>query len=186
MLINDGSWFRLSGIVSYIGPQPTDAELDESNSSNWNNHENVCSHEDCPFITSSPEDKKHEMIKRYGAFHGQRIQSLAILNKDFHDYFQRPVTEDQVVLLDLVCDDNKHNIWQVKGISILDDSEKETLPTYFLHFMEMFEYGKTCKCNECCSSLKEAIYGIGCNCAKCRVGEEPRRNPIRKARASRD
>jgi hypothetical protein len=175
----DDSWFRLSGLVSEIEPMPSDIDLDESNSSNWHvdTHDQICVNpENCPFHKGSEADKKRAMIEQYGAYHGQRIKSLAILNHDFYDHFDRPVAEDQVVELTLVCDDNMKHIWQVECVKVIYDLD--TLPTYFLHFRDWFGKDKPCQCHECRSTLKEVCYGNGCNCTECRVGESPARPKI--------
>lgn len=172
--VTDGTWFRLSGLVSEIGPTPTNLQLDLSNSTNWHHHLAVCSHSNCTFHGGSCREKKAEILSRYGALHGQRIKSLAILSYDFNDYLDKPVSETDVVELTLVCDDSRSNVWQVEGIKTLYNSYfgSNTLPTYFRHFMEWYSNGKPCQCNYCHSTLKEVCYGVnGCSCLDCRVGE---------------
>lgn len=160
---------------------PSDIDLDESNSSNWHieNHDQVCINpENCPFHKGTEEEKKQAMIEKYGAYHGQKIKALAVLNHDFHDHFDRPIAEDQVVELTLVCDDTMNHIWQVLDLTVIHDLD--TLPGYFRHFTEWFGNGKPCQCKECHSTLKEVCYGNGCNCTDCRTGESPARPKIRR------
>lgn len=179
--VKDGSWFRLSGLVSEIGATPTNLDLDMSNSSSWHVdiHDSLpCPNpKTCPFRVGSSQEKKDEMIARYGAIHGQRIKSVAIISRDYEqDYLERPVAREDVVELTLVCDDNKLNVWQVKGIEILN--KDFDLPTYFHHFIEWYGNGMPCQCRECHSTLKEVSYGNGCNCVRCRAGESCSRLPI--------
>jgi len=156
IIAKEDARFRLSGIISYISPVPTDLELYESNSSNWHVeiHAELCETADtCIFLTGSPLEKRDAMLMKYGAIHGQRIKVLAILSLEFNDFFIRPIARDEVVEVTLVCDDNKENIWQVEGIeSIYDD---DSLPTYFCHFMEWFGYSDPCECIKCLSTLKK-------------------------------
>lgn len=170
-----GTWFRVSAIISEIGPMPTDAELDDSDSSNWHvdKHRDVCDAPfSCAFMKGTKSIKKETMLLKYGAYHGQRIKALAILNDAFDDFFAHPIARDEVVEITLVCNDNKYNIWQVEGIETVHESENG-IPPYFRHFMDWQGKYLPCQCPECSAVLKEVCYHpmMGCYCRKCSLDE---------------
>lgn len=94
-------WFRMSGVVTYIYPEPSQTELEEL--------------EDKSLFAANNE--KEEIIKAYGAVHGQRIRGTAKLNFDFKD--NEFFTHENEVEIEYIMNDNKSYMWCVNSLKII-------------------------------------------------------------------
>ena len=107
-LKNSDSWCHFSGIITSVGPEPTDEELKASTSELQKPENNIAYirlyfnlvglerlsdtetkelFSQARETTTDPEqlhrDKKAFLLENLGALHGQQIQSYAVLNFDF-------------------------------------------------------------------------------------------------------
>jgi len=142
----DGTAFRMTGVITAIGDEPTEEELSQSNSLLWN----ILS-EGNPLQTQTPKEKKAFISGFLGSVHGQRITSIATLRDPFSNN-QGPVPNDAVVEISYKLDDHMYYPWVIESFRVLtqQDIEECSSPAHFF-----YEFFKGCICHRC--NHKQAV-----------------------------
>mmetsp|Transcript_20222 Transcript_20222/g.32804 ORF Transcript_20222/g.32804 Transcript_20222/m.32804 type:complete len:217 (-) Transcript_20222:739-1389(-) len=105
-----GSWCRLSGVVTDVGPLPT---LDEWRSSSISCQQTPIEHQ---------ESLRDDVLSRFGTLHGQQVTSYAFLNFDFYDRQEElPFKRGRVYKVTHEADETKSFFWCVSSIEDVTD-----------------------------------------------------------------
>lgn len=128
----DGSWCRLSGVVTAVGEMPTLEEWREGNS---------CQLPPGVKSMALPIDQqlllRDDFIGQFGTLHGQKVTSYSFLNPDFYDRQEGlPFKRAKVYKISIVCDENMSFVWCVTRIEDVTGVAYEELPEVFRKWQE--------------------------------------------------
>lgn len=134
----EGTWFLMSGTVTWFGESTTSEVLNESDSLFWG----IVSGGSANVKFETPEEKRQFILEFFGSVHGQRMKSISRLSRPLGDG-DLPFGENRVTEITYRFDDNMYFPWVVEGFRILGDTEIEKLPPFF------YEYFEGCSCPRC-------------------------------------
>lgn len=135
----NGSWCRLSGVVTHVGEMPT---LEE-----WRSGNSCQLPPGVKSETLSLDDQlslRNEFINHFGTLHGQIVTSYSYLNFDFyHRQEVLPVKKGRVYKATHRADENMGCFWVVTQVEdVTDDivSGEVVVPQVFKKWSEFHEY----------------------------------------------
>ena len=118
---NDSILGRLTGFVTWVGPEPDEESLRVSSSFLFGNTCH-CGMPECAITTNGTRE---DILQKFGAIHGQEVRGTVSLNVQNHsqkiytDFF-RGKTVYNVVLR---CNDQKQQQWEVARLSIANSDD---------------------------------------------------------------
>ena len=138
----DGTTFRMTGMITSVGEEPTVTELSQSDSLLWRVVSTTNPLSSCGVEEQTPQDMKEYISSFVGSVHGQRIATLATVQDDDNDEddalllpWQGPIPSDAIAEITYKFNDNMYYPWIVEHFRVLEPHEIEAYsPAFFYEF----------------------------------------------------
>lgn len=134
----DGRWFRLSGMITWVGDPPSLEQVQNSQSLFL-----TLANSDTADTQDMTQQEKLDFIQQFlGTLPGQQIKTVSRLT-EMHAPGVLPLRNHDVVELTYRFHDTMFYPWVVEELRVLTDDEVDGLPPFF------YQYYEGCGCPRC-------------------------------------
>ena len=122
-----GKWFRLSGMVTFVGDPPAAEEVAKSDSLFMG----LANAEHANTKNLSAHDKRAFILQVLGSINGQKLKTISRLTKPHAGEAAIPIQNHDVVEVTYRFNDSMFYPWVVEELRMLRQDEIDDLPPYF-------------------------------------------------------